>query len=138
MSEAKLWQYLKKGLYGKALTTRLESSVGNGVPDVIIHLPGKHIFMELKYIPEWPKRATTLVKLPLRSEQRLWIKSRGSFSGNTWVFIRIEDDFFLLPWDVAEHLTMTGFTQKEWLNYPFTWYKNVNFSELVEILQKGK
>ena len=65
MTESSLWKYIRNGLAGKCHITRIESSAGNGVPDVTLGLPGKTIWIELKYTKEWPKRDTTKVKLPL-------------------------------------------------------------------------
>ena len=137
MNEAGVWQTLKQGIGMWALTTRIETSTGNGVPDVVVHLPGKHAFIEIKYIPEWPKRPTTKVCCPLRPEQRLWLFTRGKFSGNCWVFIRIANDFFLMPWDVAIHMHDKGFTKEEWYKYPFCWHNSVNWEEFRKILKGG-
>ena len=134
MTESDVWKYLRQGLANRCLFTRIESSAGNGVPDVILHFPSKHVFVENKYIAAWPKRATTLVKLPLRAEQRLWLSTRGKLSGDCWVFIRIEDDFFLLPWDVACYLYDRGFTKEQWLKFPYHWYNRIDFNQLYNIL----
>ena len=58
MTESSLWKYIRNGLIGKCHITRIESSAGNGVPDVTLGLPGKTIWIELKYTKEWPKRDT--------------------------------------------------------------------------------
>lgn len=132
MNESTVYQYLRNGLSGKVLLTRIESSAGNGVPDLIIHTKGKHIFVEIKYIPSWPKREDTLIKMPLRAEQKVWLKTRGELSGDCWVFARVGDDFFMVPWFVGLRLC-DGWPKVQWLRLPH-WHKRIDFIELGEIL----
>ena len=138
MNEAGVWQTLRKGMMGTGWhVTRIESSAGNGVPDVSFGIPSKNGWVELKYIAEWPKRITTLIKLPLRPEQKHWIKARGELSGDVWVFIRIENTFYLLTWQQATD-ACNGWTKEEWLRYPDgVWEKRVDFQELCVCLKGG-
>jgi len=136
MNEEGVWQTLKKGLTNKCLMTRIESCTGNGIPDVCVHMIKRHIWIELKHIPGWPSRESTPVKLPLRVEQRQWLNNKGSLSGGCWVFIRIADDFFLMPWDVAIHVHDVGFKKQEWLKYPFYWHKKIDWDEFYQILRE--
>jgi hypothetical protein len=121
--------------------TRIESSAGNGVPDVSLGLPGKSVWIELKYIPSWPKRATTKVKLPLRAEQKHWIDARGRMSGDVWVLVRIENDFFLVYWRECKEAAEDGWTQKEWREscseFGLVWYNKIDFNELLEALNES-
>jgi len=138
MNESGVWQYLRKGMMGSGWhVTRIESSAGNGVPDVSYGIPGISGWIELKYIVNWPVRATTKVKLPLRPEQKYWIKARGELAGNVWVFIRIEDDFFLLSWEEALD-AYDGWDKETWLCLQAgVWSKRVNFEELCGLLKGG-
>ena len=134
MNETTLWHYLRKGLAGGCLMTRIETSTGNGVPDVCLHFSGKHVWVELKHIPYWPKRKDTLVKLLLRPEQKLWLKSRGDLSGSCWVFVRVDDHFFLLSYSKALVLC-DGATKETWIENHYNWWKHVDFNELSELLR---
>ena len=137
MNEAGVWAYVKKGMVGSGWhCSRIESSAGNGVPDVSFGLPGINGWIEFKYIKEWPKRPTTKVKLPLRPEQKHWIKVRGELSGNVWIFIKIEEVFFLIPSEKTKQLTEDGATMQEWFE-SVHWVKRVNFQELYQILGSG-
>jgi hypothetical protein len=140
MNEAGVWAYVKKGMAGKDWhATRIESSAGNGVPDVCFSTAGQHGFIEFKYIKEWPKRKTTLVKLPLRPEQKLWLETRGRYGGNCWVFVRVEDDFFIVHWNDIDWFC-NGLTREELYSaYVFKgfWSKRVDFDELFKILREG-
>lgn len=140
MKESDLWRYIRYGLVGKPIhLTRIESSAGNGVPDVAVGLPDKHAWIELKYIPEWPKRSVTKVRLPLRAEQKHWISNRGKLSGEVWAICRIQDDFFLLYWRDAIECAEEGWTKDEWISGKHTmhWYKHVDFDELYNALMSA-
>lgn len=135
MKESDLWGYIRKGMIAKWHASRIESSAGNGIPDVSFGLPGKNGWIELKYIKEWPKRSTTLVKLPLRPEQKHWIKARGELSGNVWVICRIENMFFLLDY-IEAMILCEGGTQDKWVALcTKSWYKRIDFGQLWEILR---
>ena len=139
VNESTLWQYLKKGMQGKWHATRIESSSGNGVPDVSFGLPGKNCWIELKYIKEWPKRPSTKVSLPLRPEQKLWIKQRGDMSGSVWVMARIENDFFLLSYRKAL-AACEGMNRTDWFvlgNCTDAWTGSINFDVLYNWLRYG-
>ena len=135
MKESGLWQYLRKVMTGKWDVTRIESSSGNGVPDVSFGVRNTNGWMELKYIPTWPKRSTTPVKLPLTPEQRLWIRRRGQISGSVWVLCRIEDMFFLLNHDDASE-ACDGWTKSRWYECEHCWESKIDFSILHRILQE--
>ena len=138
MNESGVWSTLKKGLapFGFHMT-RIESSAGNGVPDVSIGMQSTNAWMELKFIPAWPSRATTKVKLPLRPEQLLWIKTRGKLSGDVWVFVRIYDTFYLLNHREAAE-AVNGWTHDEWAeNAHMFWYRKIDFTDLASILKGG-
>ena len=139
MRESDLWKYVRAGLQTRCHLTRIESSAGNGVPDVSVGLPGKNAWIELKYIPEWPKRPGTKVKLPLRPEQKHWIKNRGHLSGDVWVICRIANTTFLLAWSVTEFLTTSGVPGSEWVNWSARHWDmgSICFTELYEALMEG-
>ena len=133
MNESSLWNTIQRGMLGKWIATRLETSTGNGVPDVTYTVEGKHGFLELKYIPKWPVRDTTLVKLPLRPEQKLWLGTRGKLADNCWVLVRIEDDFILLDW-VSAIDACNGFTKQRY-KLCYNWHKKIDYERLKEILE---
>lgn len=115
MNEASFWEYLQTGMVGRWDATRIETgSTGNGVPDVAYSVPKKHGWIELKYIPHAPKRATTPPDLrhftPL---QQHWLMYRGKLAGNCWVFIRMADEFFLFDWTQARVITKLPYGEWE-------------------------
>jgi hypothetical protein len=142
MNEAGVWKYIKEGMKSFWLASRIESSAGNGIPDVVFTLPSvlkrnsRHGFMELKYIPEWPKKEDTLIKLPLRQEQKIWIMGRGAIAGGVWVLVRIADTFFILDYKQVIQ-TFQGLPKAEWYKFKH-WEKKIEFRELFDILSQNQ
>ena len=137
MKESGVWSYLRNGMAGRWHATRIESSAGNGVPDVNFALPtGTSGWIELKYIPEWPKRSDTLIKLPLRPEQFHWIRTRGKMAGNVWVFTRIENVYFLLEWKEAVSAA-DGWDRATWMGKSHWPVGKLKFDEFEEALDYG-
>lgn len=141
MRESALWHYVRKGMVGKWHVSRIESSGGNGVPDVSFGIPRINGWIELKYRDEWPKRNTTKVKIPLRPEQKHWIRARMETAGNVWVLFRIDQDFFLVTgWQALDNLNDDGWSKEQWCDkYPFMgyWNKAVDFNEMERMLKNG-
>jgi len=143
MNESSLWRYVAGGMANKWHATRIESSAGNGVPDVsfgmISRYNGRRFngFLELKYIPQWPKKDETNLKLPLRPEQKIWIQTRGGIAGDVWVLCRICDDFILFS-DAQALCANQGQTQKWWMmtNYLYC-CRRLDFKALAGILSEG-
>jgi hypothetical protein len=140
MNESRLWKTLRDGMQGRWYATRIESSAGNGVPDVTFGMKGLlgGGFVELKSIALWPKRPETRVKLPLRNEQKIWIEQRGKISGNVWVLVLIANDLFLLDYNQAI-LACEGWTKRQWFSFVEDRYVkgHVSFDELCAVLKRG-
>lgn len=63
-----------------------------GTPD-INYVEG---WLELKYLPDWPKRAETTVKFPkFYPQQRVWLVKRTLGNGNCFVFVQIRFTYLL-------------------------------------------
>lgn len=131
MKECYLWQYLREGMSGQWLATRIESSAGHCIPTVAYTVDRMHGWLELKYIKEWPKIPVTKVALPLRPEQKLWINTRGKLGRNVYVLCKIENEFFLLNHRAAIE-SSEGWTRKEWHNTAYLtgyWKNKIDFEE---------
>jgi len=143
MNETGLWRYVNRGMHGFWHATRIESSAGNGVPDISFGVSspegglGLNGFIELKFIKDWPKREDTPLVLPLRPEQKLWIETRGSIAGNVWVLCRVENDFFLFN-DKQALEASRGRIQRWWFGQNFLYCcRQLDFRALVKILREG-
>ena len=61
MSERNLWRYLQRNLKdNKSLLMRVENSLYKGIPDVNYLIDGNEGWIELKYMPEYPKKDITV------------------------------------------------------------------------------
>jgi hypothetical protein len=86
MSEQNFWVLLRKNLPLKLY--RVENKVSRGMPDV--HFASKEKlgmsgWVELKYLPEFPKRQMTV---GLKKHQAMWLKEYSNY-GQSWLLVRI-------------------------------------------------
>jgi hypothetical protein len=83
MSETNLWRYLQRNLKdNKTMLMRIENPFYKGIPDVNFLIDGNEGWLELKYMPEYPKKDNTEVKVPhFTKEQKLWHDSRYKNKG---------------------------------------------------------
>jgi hypothetical protein len=103
--EQKMWDYLTAAMRGRWDAQRHEDKLSNSVPDVSFACQGVDGWLELKTIEEWPKRATTMVKLQhLRSGQVNWMEDRGRRGrGACWVLLAVGGGFGNADWVLIHH-----------------------------------
>ena len=138
MSEKAFWHSLAKnmakGKYWRE-ATRHEDKMQAGIADVsFVGNNGKHGWIELKQINEWPVRPTTLVRMPhFTDAQRIWLKRKGEAGGNTWILVKIDRDVLLFHWEYAPLL---GFLDgQNIMGYAAGIWKNrVDYEELGKLL----
>ena len=101
-SEASLWKTLRKRLEGNCQYSRHEDSIGAGIPDVSYSLRGTNGWIELKYLPDFPKRAATPVRVRhFTDNQRAFIWGRGKEGGYCWVLLQVDRQYLLFDWTMA-------------------------------------
>ena len=123
MSERTFWILLKEPLPLKMY--RIENKVAKGTPDVHFIHKGVSGWIELKYIPEWPKRK---VYCGIKQTQVLWLKEYYNQGGNCWVAVRIgREAIAVFSGDKADVL-ISGPTRAEFLN-AVTWFKTGRMTE---------
>jgi len=88
MSEKNFWTLVRNSLGMKMY--RVENRVMKGMPDVHYVREGKSGWIELKYIPAWPKGR---VSLGLKLNQSIWLKEYDEHKGRCWVLFRVGRDF---------------------------------------------
>lgn len=93
MDEAGAYERLKPTLDRWGMDPhRVENVLNAGTPDV--NYTGGWI--ENKYIPQWPKRASTLIRLMEdRPEQAVWLYRRWISGGAAWVMLRAASHYYL-------------------------------------------
>jgi hypothetical protein len=134
VKEAKLWEILRNGMRGRWHAVRIEDCLSEGVPDVSYGIPSAQGWIELKVLYAFPKRPDTKVKVDhWTSEQKLWMRSRGSISGDVWLFIAVDLEFFLFWWDRA--LQCENWTADEWRSRANGYWKDkIDFNDFYDTL----
>lgn len=100
--EARLWTRMRAGIIDLCWVQRVENMVGEGVPDVILHrkTDGCCAFVELKYRPEMPARASTPVFKGdyglRRPDQVAWNYSRGESGAKVWILGQCYNELWLV------------------------------------------
>lgn len=116
MAESSLWNYLRKNMRGHGHWIRIENSVELGTPDVNGCMDGEEIWIELKALKDWPKRASTQVKIKhYTKEQKQWILDRHHAGGNAFLFARVAREYFLFKPGAAQFVDKM--TREQWHEY---------------------
>jgi hypothetical protein len=92
MSEKSFWVLLRNSMKHMKMY-RVENRVMQGMPDVHYIKDGKTGWIELKYLPEWPKKR---MSIGLRKTQSFWLKQYDEQKGKCWVMLRIGRDYIAL------------------------------------------
>lgn len=92
-----MWATVRQKMLGLD-PVRVDNPADPGTPDVN-YVEG---WIELKQVDEWPKRATTPLRVPhFTSQQRVWLRRRVMSGGRAFVLIKVARDWILLRGDVA-------------------------------------
>ncbi len=112
----------------------VENAAGSGTPDVN-YIEG---WLELKWLPEWPKRETTCVRVDkFTPQQRLWIERRARAGGKVSLILRVSKEWLLMDglW-AALHLGQK--TRQELILAASGYWKNqLDSDQFLEILKPG-
>lgn len=101
-SESSLWKALRPLLAGLD-PQRIEShQTGSGIPDVNYSLG----WIELKYLPRWPVRPSTPVRIDhFTDEQRIWLTRRVNSGGRAFLLLKVgNNEWLLFRGDVAARI----------------------------------
>lgn len=111
MSEKALWRYLRDGMKGRWHVQRHEDRLAKGIPDVSYALQGHCGWVELKFVPRWPRNRSDALRIPhLTIEQRLWLSKRGEHSDLVWVLLQVEKEYLLIN---HRHIDLVGHVNRE-------------------------
>lgn len=102
-----------------------ENSACPGFPDVEF-IGGT---MELKVLPDWPKRSSTIVKVPkFRPLQRNWLRARWRAGGLALLLLRVSREHLLFEGEwAADHLGV-DVTREELYNHALAAWPPQKFS----------
>jgi len=102
-AESAMWKKVRPVLVAAKLDpVRVENPIHPGTPDVNLCTG---LWMELKCLPTWPLRETSLVRIPhFTREQRVWLYRRWKYApGSTLLLLEVRADkqWLLFDGDVA-------------------------------------
>lgn len=138
MDESGFWSYIEKGMKGRWDASRHEDLLGLGVPDVSFGCGGQNGWIELKYLPKFPKRPATPVKIRhYTNEQKIWLRKRGKAGGSTWLFLRIEKEFLLFHWTKCREVGKLPIGELREIARA-RWVNRIKWDELENILKSEK
>lgn len=118
LPEQRLYDWLQRRIGHVAHLTRIESRVGRDVPDLFVAHAGWQGWVEMKVLPDWPKRATTGVRLDhWTSGQRYWSQRHQSSGGRVALLVEIAAVREILVFRAADVATkIDTWTRQEWCN----------------------
>lgn len=137
MSEATLRNYARKGLneFG-VLSTHHEDMLNIGLPDLSYGGYGANGWIELKWLPEWPKRDSTIVKIEhYTKEQRFWLLQRGRTGGRCWLLLRVDREHLLFDHEAAQKVGLVTRAELSALAMVH-WPGGIDFDQLARILTR--
>jgi hypothetical protein len=137
-SETTFRRYMAKGLKPYGHCIQVENSMSDGQPDTNVCIEGHVCDIELKYIRQWPKRESTIIKIPHYTEnQRLWIFKRAMALGSVFLFVKVVNDYYLFTPYAAIEMVGKTLTRKGFRNEAHAyWAGRINFEELKGELKK--
>lgn len=99
--ETRLWNRMRPHIVQSCFVQRIENLVGEGVPDVILHLRdnGSCAFLELKCRLLLPVKSSTPIfkgQHGLRPDQVAWIYERARVGANVWILGQGGDRIWLV------------------------------------------
>jgi hypothetical protein len=106
---SKVWNVIKRNLVG--FWERVENGVGPGTPDTDFCIDGVAGKVELKYLPEWPKKESTKTNLEIRPAQRIYLEQYAKNGGRGFVLARVGNEWLLIP----ANKSLTPTTRSGWI-----------------------
>lgn len=96
MSESKQWSTLRDNIGTHWEAERIENRLNTGTPDVAYSMRGVHGWIELKFIPEAPKRSDKPLKIDhFTPDQRNWLEKHGKRGGRCFVLLQVGDEWLM-------------------------------------------
>lgn len=113
---------------------RIEDAYQPGVPDVNMCLPGHgDAWIEFKQMDEedLPKRATTPVKIGLKPEQALWLRTRKNAGGRAVVCAKVHRTWYVFRDYFEELLKGVLFEELAWMS-AWCWTGNFSVNDFIK------
>lgn len=138
LPEQRLYDWVRRRIGHVAHTTRIESRVGRDIPDLFVAFEGWQGWIEMKVLPDWPKRTTTGVRLDhWTSGQRYWSQRHRACGGRIVLLVEIAATGEILVFQAADAATkIDTWTRGEWLQRA-AWHgdRNTGTQEVLDALR---
>lgn len=138
MSESNLWAKLRTNMVGTywSEATRHEDKLSRGIADVSFCQEGRHGWMELKWVADWPARDSTIIRIPHYStEQKAFLDIKGKAGGNTWLFLQIGSDHLLFDFQAAQTVGDVPKAELIDLAEGGYWERRLKYDELAQYMR---
>lgn len=121
-------------LFGKTWDAQAhEDSYSIGIADTSYGMDGVNGWIELKHVNQWAKTGVTKPK-KYPPWQVNWLAARERKGGHCFVLIQIEEDYFIIPGNMAR-LVRKGMTKDGYMTICLGhWEKTIIANELRAIL----
>lgn len=113
MSEQQMWTTFRKRIVHLD-PQRVETRIDDGIPDV--NYTGGWI--ELKYLPKWPRDPSAIVKIDhYTPQQRAWGLRRWRAGGMSWLLLHVREDNSWMLFDGYTAQDLVGKARRELLDW---------------------
>lgn len=113
--------------------TRHEDKLARGIADVSFAQEGRHGWVELKWVADWPARESTIIRVPHYSpEQKNFLLDKGQAGGNTWLLLQIGGDHLLFDFQAAQEVGQLTRPELVLAADGAVWWKRLKYDELAQ------
>lgn len=128
MSEANLWEEMKKSIGHFGHFSRIEShDTSPGFPDVNFCVLGFEGNVELKFSDD-------LKHMPeIRPSQIRWMNKRVKCGGNPWLLVKWGNTYMLIRGQYAKFIYKSNNIDL-WVNYSVRTWSTMNWAEMLDIM----
>jgi len=130
--ESKLWNRLKTNMETYWSAYRHEEFA---VPDVSYSIQDISGWIELKVVPEYPKRGGVVRVHHYKPWQKSWMLSRARHCDHCFCLLQVAEDYYLFH---GKDVLLVGYLPKIGLvkHARSSWFNTLNYKELADILGK--
>jgi len=109
-----------------------EDKYSNGIPDLSFGANGVNGWIELKQIPKF--KGSNLVKPDKYTPEQInWIKRRGKKAGHCFIFVKVDDRYFLFDWGWAREIAK-GMTKAQYIERSLWYWSEIDPNQLIDFL----
>lgn len=115
LPEQRLYDWFRRVIGPAAFIERVENRVKRDTPDLYIAEATMALrgWVELKVLPEWPKRAATPVRLEhWTSGQRYWANRHSLHGGQCWLVVQVQAEVYVF--NAATAAISMDWTRADW------------------------